>query len=56
MLHFLFRIVFKSFFLIPLHKIKTKLKLVLAIHTGASKEAINTQPLVVDKTIRVLPI
>ena len=49
---FLFCIVFKSFFMIPVYKINTKLKLSLAIHTGVSKEGIDTPPLVVDKTMK----
>ena len=57
---FLFYLIpFKSFLAIPLLIENTKLRLALVILTGApiivTDEAIETPPLVVDKTCKVLP-
>ena len=55
---FVFLVAFNSFFMIPIVIENAKLKFALAIPTDASialaKEAIDTPPLVADKTIRAL--
>ena len=55
---FLFRVVFYDFSIIPVVKENAKLKRVLAIPTGTpitlAIEAIETPPLVADKTIKAL--
>ena len=55
---FLFRVVFNSFFMIPVVTENAKLKLAFAIPTGApitlTNEALDTPPFVADKTIRTL--
>ena len=51
---------FKTFFIIPVAKENTRVKLALAIPAGAPitliKEIINTSPLVADRTVKVLSI
>ena len=55
---FLFLVILNIFFIIPVVKENTRLKLALAIPTGAAiilaKEIIDIPPLVADKTIKVL--
>ena len=56
---FLFRVVFNSFFTIPVNNENVRLRLKLAIPTGVpitvANDAIEVLPLVVDKTIKDLP-
>ena len=51
---------FSIFFIIPVVKENTRVKLALTIPAGApvtlAKEIIDTPPLVADKTIKILPI
>ena len=53
---FLFLVAFNNFFTSPVHNENARLKLVLAIPIGAPiavpKDAIETPPLVTDKTIK----
>ena len=55
---FLFLIIFDNFFIIPVVKENTRLKVVLATPTGTPitlvKEIVLILPLVTDKTIRTL--
>ena len=58
MLFLFFHVIFNNFFTIPVVKEKNKVKLALAIPTGAPtmlvKEMIDTPPLVALKTIKIL--
>ena len=58
MIFFLFLVVFNSFFTISVEIKTAKLKLVLAIHTGAqmtvANDAIEMIPFVTDKTVNDL--
>ena len=58
MLLFLLLVVFNNFFTSPVHNENTRLKLALVIPVGApiavAKDAIETSPLVTDKTIKDL--
>ena len=58
MFHFLFLVIFKSFFIIPVVRENIKLKLAVTIPAGTPitlvKEIILIPPLVADKTIKVL--
>ena len=55
---FFYFLLFVRLFIIPAAKENTRVKLLLAIPTGAAitlaKEIIDTPPLVADKTIKVL--
>ena len=55
---FLFRVICKTFLIIPVLKKRTRVKLVLDIPAGApitlAKEIVDTPPLVSDKTIKAL--
>ena len=55
---FLFLMIFNNFFIIPVVKENTRVKLALAIPTGTpitlAKEIMDTPTLVADKTIKVL--
>ena len=55
---FSFRVVFNSFFVVPVVNETAKLKPVIAIPTGASitvaSEDIDTPPLIADKTVKAL--
>ena len=57
---FLFLVISNSFFIIPVVKENTRVKLALPIPTGTPitlvKEIIDNPPLVADKTIKVLSI
>ena len=56
MLLFLFFVAFNNFFISPVHNKNARLKLAPVIPIGApiavAKDAIETQPLVTDKTIK----
>ena len=58
MLLFLFLVAFNNFFNSPVHNENSRLRLAFAIPTGApiavAKDAIETPPLVTDKTIKDL--
>ena len=55
---FLFLVISKTFFIIPVARENTRVKLALTIPAGApitlSKEILDTPPLAADKTIRSL--
>ena len=58
LIFFLFRVICKTFLIIPVLKKRTRVKLVLDIPAGApitlAKEIVDTPPLVSDKTIKAL--
>ena len=55
MSRFLFLVICKSFFIIPVTRENTRVKLALAIPAGAlAKEVIDTHPLAADKAIKTL--